>query len=179
MLQRFALHQNKHNLIHNFTQVPIQVRNSRHQQKSFSAQPASEQEQSRNEQSTGLFSMLVNSIKSTTRLIFRKGRENTSLLSTAFAWLIVASLALEVRSSRRNVEANMKIYYAKKSSLEKEIEELKYAREAATTTSKPTLSTLVGSTISASASASNSTFTTTNAAKTGGDIPSETNDDFL
>lgn len=178
MLQRigFAWTQNKHNFIHNFTQVP-QLRHSgssRHQQKTFSAQPASHQEQSPNEQSTGLFSMLFNSISSTAKLIFRKGRENTSLLSTAFAWLIVASLALEVRSSRRNVEANMKIYYAKKSSLEKDIEELKQARVAATT-SKPALSKSVGSTTSAS----NSTFTTTNAAKAGADIPSESNDDFL
>lgn len=57
------------------------------------------------------------------KVVLESSRENSDLIFNVIAWLVVASLALELRKTRKQVSEMMAIFHAQKESLEREIDD--------------------------------------------------------
>ena len=67
--------------------------------------------------------LIFTSLSSIMKVVLESSRENSDLIFNVIAWLVVASLALELRKTRKQVSEMMAIFHAQKESLEREIED--------------------------------------------------------
>jgi hypothetical protein len=67
--------------------------------------------------------LIFTSLSSIMKVVLESSRENSDLIFNVIAWLVVASLALELRKTRKQVSEMMAIFHAQKESLEREIDD--------------------------------------------------------